>query len=81
MDDWELPPGHRDKADLAADVRARHRESAFRGVSIDGWSGSGKTRLAADLADSLGLTPYELDEYLHKERKGFLATAIADGSP
>ena len=71
-DEWELPPGHLDRADVAADVRARIAATHIRIVSIDGWSGSGKTTLAKYLASRLKLKRYELDKYVHRERGGFL---------
>ena len=72
MDEWELPSGHRNIADVVLDLGRRITGSSIRLVSIDGWSGSGKTTLAMNLADRLGLRRYELDEYLHEHRGSFL---------
>jgi tRNA A37 threonylcarbamoyladenosine biosynthesis protein TsaE len=72
MDEWELPSGHRNTADVATDLSRCIAETPIRIVSIDGWSGSGKTTLARDLADRLSLRRCELDEYVHEQRGGFL---------
>lgn len=44
----------------------------MRVVTIDGWSGSGKTALTKNIGQTLGLTHYQLDDFLHENRGGYL---------
>ena len=72
MDPLELPPGYVDVAGLVQDLTRSLAERSARIVTVDGWQGSGKTTLAKNLASSLGLSRYELDDFLQEHRGGFL---------
>jgi len=68
----EMPPGCDDVVELAQELCARLGTAGGVIVSIDGWTASGKSTLAGTLADRLGWPRLALDEYLIRNRGGFI---------
>lgn len=48
------------------------RGKGYRRIAVDGTNGAGKSTVSADLANELGFAHINLDEYLDKNKGGFL---------
>jgi uridine kinase len=67
-----MPPEYDDVVELARELRGRLPTHGPAIVSVDGWTGSGKSTVAKAVADRIGCACVSLDDYLDRHRGGYL---------
>ena len=61
-----------EESGLLDELKEEVTDTNFQIVTIDGWDGAGKTRLAEKISSILNLKHIELDTFLNKHQGGFI---------